>query len=310
MREFSVQCKLMGSAFELCVVHENEGKANEFLQLGIDEIKRIELLLSEFLPDSETSKINRKAGLAPLIVEEECFDLMDRCLAISKLTKGNFDISISPLKKLYLFKNVKCEFPDTQLIKKVLQSIGYQKIMLNKEKRSVSFANEKLKISFAAIGKGYASDKVKKMWLKEGVTSGYINASGDLSAFGKKSDGTQWKIGIANPENPSQKLFYIPVNNASVATSGDYEQFFMHNGNRYSHTINPRTGIPLTGLKSVSVFSPGAELSDALATAIYVMGSKKGIEFVNQLPQTHTIIIDDKNDLFFSKNLQYEQTTV
>jgi len=310
MNEFSTRHKLMGSKFELCVVHENEKRANELLDLGTNEIRRIERLLSEFLPDSETSKINQQAKLAPLSVHNECLGLMERCAAISRLTKGCFDISVSPLKKLYSFKNKQFELPHSDQIKKTLQVIGYQKIKLNKEKGSVLFSNPGLKISFAAIGKGYASDRVKQMWQKEGVSSGYINASGDLNAFGKKADGSQWKIGIANPDKPSRMLFYLPVNNASVATSGDYEQFFMHKGIRYSHNINPRTGMPLTGVKSVSVFSPSAELSDALATAIYVMGSKKGIEFVNQLPQTHAIIIDDRNDVFFSKKIQNEQTTI
>ncbi len=310
MKEYLVHSNLMGSAFELCVVDEKEKRAQELLQLGIDEIRRIENLLSEFLPGSETSKINQRAGLESTIIDNECFGLIERCQAISKLTRGNFDITTSNLKKLYLFKNEQFKVPLKEVVKETLRSVGYEKIKLIKQKKSIHFTNKSTTISFAAIGKGYASDKVKQMWLKEGIHSGYINASGDLNAFGKKSDGSQWKIGISNPENPLNKLFYIPVDNASVATSGDYQQFFINNGVRYSHNINPHTGLPLTGIKSVSVFSPGAELSDALATAVYVMGSKDGIEFVNQLPKTHAIIIDDKNDVFFSKNLQYEQAKV
>ena len=164
-----------------------------------------------------------------------------------------------------------------------------------------------MKLSFAAIGKGYASDRVKMIWQQMGVTSGYVNASGDLNAFGTKADGSHWNIGIANPDDKTKMILFVPVINASVATSGDYEQYFMHQGKRYSHNIDPRSGLPLTGVKSVSVFSPSAELSDALATAIYVMGSSKGISFVNQLPQTHAIIIDEENNLSLSKNLNYEK---
>ena len=310
MKTFKVNCKLMGSAFELALVHNHEKKANELLQIGIQEIKRIETLLSEFLPHSITSQLNEKAHIKPIVIDEECFELIKRSMAISELTEGCFDITVSPLKKLYAFKNTQFEMPPQSKIQETLKSVGYSKIKLNKRDRSVYFNHPQLKISFAAIGKGYASDQVKKIWLDQNVTAGYINASGDLNAFGKKPDGAQWKIGIAHPDQQSEMMLYVPIDNASIATSGDYEQFFMFQGVRYSHNINPNNGMPLTGIKSVSVFSPSAELSDALATAIYVMGSKKGNDFVNQLPQTHAIIIDEKNEVFLSHKLNYEEANI
>jgi len=297
----------MGSAFELSVVQEEQTRAEELLNLGIEEIKRIESLLSEFLPGSETSRINNLAGHEPIPVNKECFDLLERSLNISRLTKGSFDISIGQLKKIYSFKNENFLMPLDSHIKETRQNVGYEHIVLDKKDFTVNFRNNRLKISFAAIGKGYAADKVKQIWQQEGVRSGYINASGDLTAFGTKPDGNKWKIGIANPDDKRKILMYIPLNNVSAATSGDYEQFFMHNNTRYSHNINPHTGLPVSGIKSVSIFSPSAELSDALATAVYVMGIKQGIQFVNQLPQTHCIIIDDRNQVYFSKKLRYEE---
>jgi FAD:protein FMN transferase len=300
----------MGSDFELLVVHENKTKADELLTIGIEEIKRIENLFSEFIPDSITSILNNNLWLEPLTIDNECYDLIKRCQDISRLSRGCFDITVSPLKKLYSYNNTLFEMPSAQLINKTLEAVGYTKIVLNETDKSIFFKNNQLKIGFAAIGKGYASDMVKKLWIKEGVQAGYINASGDLNAFGRKPDGTKWKIGIANPDNKSKILMYIPLDNASVATSGDYEQYFMHNKIRYSHNINPHTGLPMTGIKSVTVFSPSAELSDALATAIYVMGSKEGIAFANQLPQTHCIIIDDRNKIHLSNKLKYEEAII
>ncbi len=310
MKEFGIKCKLMGSVFELLVIKENKEEAFDLLYSGIEEIKRIENLLSEFIPDSTTAKINNNAWREPLVIENECFDLIERCLAISKLSKGNFDISVSPLKKLYSFKNNEFEIPSVKIIKKTLQNIGYNKIDLNKKNQSISFKNKDLKISFSAIGKGYASDMVKRLWIKKGVKAGCINASGDLNAFGIKPNGEKWKIGIANPDNKNEVLIYVPLYNASVATSGDYEQNFTYKNIRYSHNINPHTGMPVTGIKSVSIFSPSAELSDALATAVYVMGTRKGIDYINQLPQTHCIIIDSKNKIYFSNKLVYEETVI
>ena len=297
----------MGSHFSLGIVHEDEMIANQLLSEGIEEIHRIELLLSEFLPDSDTSKINNFAFDHPVEISTECYELISRSLDISSLSVGAFDITVGPLKRIYSFKNEFFNMPEAALIQQTKEGTGYRKLKLNKAEQTVLFTNEGMRISFAAIGKGYASDMVKKTWLKKGVKSGYINASGDLNAFGQKADGSPWFIGISDPDDTSKILLKIPLTNASVATSGDYEQHFIHNGVRYSHNIDPFTGYPITGIKSVSVFSPSAELSDALATAVYVKGVTGGIDFIDQLPQTHAIIIDDKNKIYFSKELHYEQ---
>lgn len=310
MREFEHKCRLMGSNFELGVVHSKKSEAKKLLQLGVQEITRIENLLSEFILTSATNEINTTARQNPLLINNECFELISRSQNISKLTKGCFDISVSPLKSIYSFKNQFFNFPCHSEIIRTLQSVGYQKIELSKENQSIFFKNDGMKISFSAIGKGYAADKVKQLWINEGVKSGYVNASGDLTTFGSKADGTQWKIGIRHPEIKNEVLMYVPLNESSVATSGNYEQFFLYNDIKYSHNINPYTGLPISGIKSVSVFSPSAELSDALATAVYVMGKTKGIEFINQLPRTHCIIIDDKNKVYFSKKMNYEKNNI
>lgn len=306
MKEFGIKCKLMGSAFELMVADEREEFAQLMLQEGINEIRRIEELLSEFLPTSITSVINQYNGIVPLPVDPECFALIERCIGISRLTDGCFDITVSPLKKLYSFRNEVFAMPDRKLINEALEKVGYRKIRLHKEGCSISFTHPGMQISFSAIGKGYASDRVKQLWLNNGVKSGYINASGDLNAFGSRPDGSPWKIGIANPADRNQVLMHIPLHNASAATSGDYEQHFIYRDTRYSHNLNPFTGLPLSGIQSVTVFSPSAELSDALATAVYVKGVEAGIRFINQLPNTHCIIIDEKQQVHFSKNLVYE----
>lgn len=310
MIEFKHTCRLMGSNFELGVVHSKKSEAEKIVQLGIQEITRIENLLSEFILTSTTNAINTTAWQNPLSIDKECFELISRSQNISTLTKGCFDISVSPLKNIYSFKNQFFNFPCQKEIIRTLESVGYQKIELLKENQSIFLKNEGMKISFSAIGKGYAADKVKQLWINEGVKSGYVNASGDLTTFGSKADGTQWKIGIRHPENKNEVLMYVPLNESSVATSGNYEQFFLYNDIKYAHNINPFTGFPISGIKSVSVFSPSAELSDALATAVYVMGTTKGIKFINQLPRTHCIIIDDKNNVYFSKKMNYEKSRI
>lgn len=296
----------MGTAFELGLLSDREEVANELLEFGVREIKRIEDVFTEFKASSYTCQVNQNAGIKETIVSPEFFSLIQRCLHISKLSQGYFDISVGNLKQLYQFNNAAFSLPKRNIISKALKNVGFDKIDLNVENRSVFLQKKGMKISFAAIGKGYAADMVKKKWQEQGLKSAYINASGDLTAFGKNKDGNPWKIGIANPDNRQEILFYIPLENAAVATSGDYEQHFLYQGKRYSHNINPKTGLPIQGIKSVSVFSPAAELSDALSTAVYAMGREDGLEFINALPQTHVIIIDEKNQVFFSENLKYE----
>lgn len=306
MKLFKTSQRLMGSAFELGVVHTDASAAQTALSAGIQEISRIEDLLSEFKPDSTTSLVNGQAGSVSVQVAPEFFALLERCGHISRLTQGCFDVTIGSLKQLYTFKNKAFEMPPPSLIEEAKQAVGHDKIILDRTDGSVRFAHPGLRISFAAVGKGYAASQVKQRWQQSGIQSGYVNASGDLTAFGSKPDGQPWQIGIANPDDRDKPLLFVPLHDASAATSGDYEQFFLWKNTRYSHNLDPRTGVPLTGLKSVTVFSPNAELSDALATAVYVMGAAEGIDFVNQLPQTHCIVMDDRNRIHFSKGMKYE----
>lgn len=297
----------MGSAFTLGVVAEQERQGADLLQIGIAEIQRIEALFSEFLPTSALSLINQKAYEQPVALQEECFELLQRCLHLSELTEGDFDITTKPLKALYQFKNQAFAMPSQASLKATLQAVGFQKVVLSATHQTIQFAHPQTRISLAAVGKGYASDKVKQVWQRLGVQAGFVNASGDLNVWGKNADETAWKVAIANPQNPAEALLYVPLENSAVATSGDYEQHFVWQGKRYSHNLNPHNGLPITGIKSVSMFSPSAELSDALATAVYVKGVQLGMHFVNQLPQTHCIIIDENDQIHFSQKIKYEK---
>jgi len=305
MDEFRLVERLMGSAFELIVKDSDQARAEMLLTEGRNEIKRLENLLTEFDKSSFTSLINENAGIKPVQVDGEVYQLIQRCIGLSNLTQGSFDISVGPLKKLYNFKNEQFVFPDKNAVKRTLSTVGFQHISLLPDNQ-VFLKKKGMYISFAAIGKGYAADKVKKLWLEKGVENGVINASGDLTVIGKKTEERPWQIGIANPDHTDDVLCFLPIENASIATSGDYEQFFMRGGKRYAHSLDPRTGKPISGIKSVTVVSPSAELCDALATAVFVMGIEVGLHFINQLPLTHCLIINDKNEVFHSRNLNFK----
>jgi thiamine biosynthesis lipoprotein len=305
MNEYRIAAKLMGSVFELKAISDEEEFARRLLNNGINEIRRIEALLTEFNDRSVTSLLNHNAGKRAVNIPAEVYQLIVRCIRISELTQGAFDITIGPLKQLYDFRNGEFAFPDDSMIGNAIARIGYQHIHCSQD-NTIYLEREAMHISFAAIGKGYAADRVKRLWQSEGIQSGVINASGDLTAFGRNRHNEQWRVGIANPDRRDEVILYFPIEDGSVATSGDYEQFFYRHGVRYSHNIDPKTGKPLTGIKSVSIVSPSAELSDALATAVYVMGVEAGLHFVNQLPNTHCLIIDDGNSIHHSHALHIE----
>lgn len=299
----------MGSAFEFVVIDD---RGHEMIDVAIEEIKRIELLLTEFSTTSVTAQINQAAGKSPVCVPLEVYALLSRCKELSSLTQGAFDITAALLKRLYNFKGDGVVWPDEWKLQQTRKCCGYEKIKLMDDNR-VMLSAPGMHINFAAIGKGYAADCAKRLLITRGVSSGVISASGDLTAWGTTEDGQPWKIGIAEPKNPNQALLWLPVKDSSVATSGDYEQYFLHNCERYSHTIDPKTGIPVKNIKSVTIVSPSAELSDALATAVFVMGHHVGLDLIEQIPDTHALIIDSRDRIHTSMHLnihRYEPTTV
>lgn len=302
MQQCKLQARLMGSDFELIITGGSEKLMQDLLRAGVDEIKRLEGLLTEFNDASDTGRINSHAGISPVPVDPEVYALIGRCLQLSALTQGAFDISSGALKRLYDFKGAVPVLPSPAQLEETLHSTGYKHIDMTKT-NEVFLRRKGMRIGFGAVGKGYAADCVRKLWQSEGVLSGVVNASGDLSAWGLRPDGQPWKIGIADPERPEQILLWLPVDQASVATSGNYEQYFELNGIRHSHNIDPRTGRPAQWIKSVTVVSPSAELSDALATAVTIMGIEVGLDLIDQLPGVHALIIDQDNRVHTSQQI-------
>ena len=294
----------MGSRFEITVVAQNDSEANQFINLAVKEISRIEQLISSWDSKSQTSEINRNAGEKAVRVDSELFQLIERAIAISKLTDGAFDISYASMDKVWVFDGSMTTMPSEEEISASVEKVGYQNIILDQNNQTVFLKHKGMKIGFGAIGKGYAADKAKALLISNGVTSGIINASGDLSAWGVQPDGSPWKVAITNPMNKDKIFAMLPIKNSAVVTSGNYEKMVSFNGKQYTHIIDPRTGYPSTGVVSVTIFAPKAELADALATSVFVMGKSIGLDRINQMPNIECIIIDDNGTIFKSDNIQ------
>ena len=295
---------LMGSRFDITVVASNEKEGSDYIDTAISEITRIENLISSWDPNSQTSLINNNAGISPIKVDKELFDLIERSLAISKLTNGAFDISYASMDRIWKYDGSLKKMPSKEEILSSVTKVGYPNIILNKENHTVFLKLKGMKIGFGAIGKGYAADKAKTLLINKGVKAGIINASGDLNAWGKQANGKDWMVAITNPLNKEKAFSWLPVNNAAVVTSGNYEKYVKFNGIRYSHIIDPRTGYPSTGIISVTVFTANAEFADAISTSIFVMGVTTGLDFINQLKGVECIIVDESNKVITSENIK------
>lgn len=297
---------LMGSRFDITVVANDSIQANQYVGLAENEISRIEKLISSWDNNSQTSAININAGIYPVKVDIELFDLIERAIIISALTDGAFDISYASMDHIWKFDGSMKEMPSTKEISASVSLVGYSNIILNKRDTSVFLKEKGMKIGFGAIGKGYAADMAKKLLIQEGVSAGIINASGDMNTWGKQPNGTEWSVAITNPMDKNKAFAMLPIIDAAVVTSGNYEKFVLLEGKRYSHIIDPRTGYPSSGIISVTVFAPQAELADALATSVFVMGIEVGVNLINQLPKTECIIIDDKGKIYTSDNIKID----
>ena len=296
----------MGNHFEISVVADNEKWAFECIDAGIHEIQRIEKLLTTFNEDSETSLINRNAGIAPVTVSPETFSIIERSIRISRLTQGAFDISYGSIdKRLWNFDTSMKTLPDKETAKRMVRLINYRNIILDKENSKVFLKEKGMRIGFGGIGKGYAAERARYVMKTLGAGSGIVNASGDLTTWGLQPNGKPWTIGIANPNAANEVFSYIEVTDMAVATSGNYEKFILINGKKYSHTIDPRTGLPVTGIKSVTIITLNAEIADAMATPVMVMGIKPGLDLINQMKDIEAILIDDNNTVYTSRNIKF-----
>ena len=299
---------LLGSRFDITVVASNEKEGNEYLDSAIFEITRIEKLISSWDLNSETSLINKHSGIKPIKVDKELFDLIERSIAISKLTNGAFDISYASMDRIWNYDGSMRKMPSEEEISNSIKKVGYQNISIDKEAQTVFLKLKGMKIGFGAIGKGYAADKAKALLIEKGVKAGIINASGDLNAWGKQADGSDWMVAITNPLNKNKVFSWLPINDSAIVTSGNYEKFISFDGIRYSHIIDPRTGYPSTGIISTSIMTSNAELADAISTSVFVMGVETGLDFINQLKGVDCIIIDEENKIHISNNIKLSNT--
>ena len=288
------RANLMGSVFEISLVGTDSASLAYQIQLVIDEIERIENLISEWRPNTQISEVNRNAGIRPVKVDREVFELTRRAISYSILSDGAFDISVAALDKIWRFDGSMDALPLDAAVQNSVTKVGFEKIELDSIASTIFLKQSGMKIGFGSIGKAYAADRGRHILQEMGVKGGLINASGDIALWGKPPGKKSWSIGISDPEKPYKITRKLRMKEGAVATSGNYQKYVMFNGVRYSHIMDPRTGYPATELASVTVIGPMAEFANALSTSVMVLGVKKGLKLMERYPQYRFVMITAK----------------
>jgi thiamine biosynthesis lipoprotein len=296
---FRRSMRLMGNRFEISVVSNNPVWAEERIDDAIAEINRVEKLLSTFSDDSTINEINRNAGIKPVKADAEIFKLIDRSLQISALTDGAFDITYYTADKDQDFDDT----PNKITLKTFLSRINYQNVILDAKEQTVFLKEKGMRIGFGANSKGYAANRAKYILQMQGVSSGIINAGGDLLTWGAGPDDEPWTVATADPAQKAQPFANVNISNMAIATFVNAEKYTATINKKHLNAINAKKGFPVSGIKSVSIISPSAELADSMATPVMSIGINAGLYLINQLNQIACIIIDDHERVYTSKDV-------
>ena len=292
---------IMGTFAEVTIYSHDEKTAGKAIEGALDEMERMDRIMSNYKNDSELSKVNKKATKSPVPCNAELLDVIERSQYYSELSGGAFDITVSPIVSLWGFFSEKGRVPPDKEIEKLLPAVSYKNIVVKKSaetKKSgtVFFKDMKTQIDLGAIGKGYAVDKALEIIKKYKLDNACINLGGNIYVLGTPSGKNAWKIGVQHPRDGNEILGYLELKNEATATSGDYERFFEFNGKRYSHIINPQTGRPVSGTIATTIVAPTGTAVDALSTIVFVLGHEKGMELIKKIPNADAMIAYEDKD--------------
>ncbi|MEW6053226.1 MAG: FAD:protein FMN transferase [Nitrospirota bacterium] len=294
----------MDTVVTVSVVSDSPDDADKAIEAAFDRIESLEKMLSLYLPESEISHINKDAGKSPVRVSADVFELLSKAVYVSEMTGGAFDATIGAVSVLYDFHS--STMPPEEAITKNLVLVNYRDMILDKSASTVLLRKKGMLVDSGGIAKGFAADKAVDVLKKRGIQSGLVSVAGDIRTFGLKPDGKPWRIGIRNPraaENRDEIIGAIELRDTAISTSGDYERFFMLEGQRYHHLLNPETGYPAQGCRSVSVIAGETAFSDAFATGAFILGPQKGLRLLQKMG-FEGIIIDSNGAMSMTDGLR------
>jgi FAD:protein FMN transferase len=283
----------MGSTYSVVVYGSDEARLRAAVEDASEEARRLDQLLSNYIPASEWSQVNREASSKPVRISTELFQLLAACVGYSRESDGAFDITVGPLMKVWGFYKGSGHLPQRGEVRAALAHVGYQNILLDAKSNTVRFAKEGVEIDPGGIGKGYAVDKMVAVLKEDGITSGLVSASGSsIYGIGAPPNEPGWKIKIRDPKDASKSVAEVVLHDNSLSTSGNYEKFFFADGKLYSHIMDPRTGYPSEGMLAVSVVSPKTIDSEAWCKPYYIRGREWAGQ--HKKPEFKVFLCEDK----------------
>lgn len=297
---YQYQWQVMGTSAKLELWADSKQSALLAKSAVHQELYRIEQLMSPYIESSELSKINQLAARQAVVVSDELYSILEKSLYFSTLTEGAFDISFASVGHLYQYP--KAIAPTDAVIDVQRSKINYRYIQLEPTNRSVTFKEPGVLIDLGGIAKGYAVDRAILQLKKLGIKAALVAAGGDTRIIGRRGE-YPWMIAIQDPRDKQKAIIRLPLVDVAVSTSGDYERYFIRDGERIHHIINPGTGRSISSVRSVTIIADQSITSDALSTSVFVLGVKQGLALVNSLSSIDAIIIDDKGLLHYSDGL-------
>lgn len=291
----------MGTEISVYLWHDDPETGQKAVDAIFEEVARLDQLMSTYIDDSRMSEINRNAADGPVVAGDELFRLILRSLDISVLTHGAFDITYDSVGQFYDFRERRR--PDEQTIAEEVKRINYRLVETNQGDGTIRFLQKGVRINLGGIAKGYAVERGVAIARRYGVRNARVTAGGDTRLLGDRR-GQPWMVGIQNPRNEEEVVVTIPLENEAISTSGDYERFFIEDGERYHHIIVPATGTPAGEVHSATIIGPDAVMTDALSTSVFVMGVDQGLRLIATLPDYEGIVIDAEGQMFYSDGLR------
>lgn len=297
---FSEQAEKMGTRMDVQLWHDDEAQARRLISAAMAEFDRIEAGMSTYRADSEISRVNDRAATAPVPVSAELYGIVSRSIELSVLSGGAFDITYDSVGRFYDFR--RRQRPTDQEIVEHLSQINYRHLQLDPQARTIGFEVPGTRINLGGIAKGYAVEQVIGLLRAAGVKHALATAGGDTRLLGDHR-GQPWIIGIRDPDDSGRLITKLALDDEAISTSGDYERFFDEGGKRYHHILDPKTGKPASGVRSVTIVGPDAVMTEGLTKTVFINGAEKGMALLESLDGYEAVIVDDQRRVFFSRGL-------
>jgi FAD:protein FMN transferase len=293
---------IMGTRITVELWAEDSAKGEQAIDAVLDEMRHIDTTMSTYKPTSEVSQVNDKAADGPMHISKELFDLLTTARQYSEITDGAFDITYASVGYMYDFR--KRVHPDDAQIAKALPAVNYRHVILDPKHQTVQFSQKGVRIDLGGIAKGYSVDRGIEVLKALGYTRAFVGAGGDSRIIGDRF-GKPWIVGIRDPmKGEGNVIARIPLVDAAISTSGDYERFFDEDGVRYHHIIDPHTGHSASKVRSATVIGPYATRTDGLSKTAFVLGPDKALEIYNRLDDIDAIIVKVDGSIVYSKGMQ------